>query len=75
MSSAWILEETFIELYGLLVPGLEYQNIGYTFYIRRPIKQIYKYCEKTCCECGKITKKTFPEGYGGAYSSDTRWSK
>ena len=28
MSSPWILEETFIEQYGLLVPGLEYKNIG-----------------------------------------------
>ena len=28
MSSAWILEEKFIEQYGELVPGLEYKNVG-----------------------------------------------
>ncbi len=68
-------EDTFIELYGLLVPGLEYQNIRYKCYIRHPIKLIYKNCEKPCCECGKITKKRYPEGYGGAYCSNTCWSK
>ena len=75
MSSPWILEETFIELYGELVPGLEYKNIGNTCYIRRPIKQIYLNGLKPCCECGKITNKRYPQGYGAAYCSDTCWSK